>query len=192
MKLRDETVRTRLELPLGDWRTQDGLRDSAVVAIVVERDGVDHVVFNRRRDDLPHHAGEVSFPGGTREGDEDAVACALRETCEEMGLRNDDLSVLGRLPERISIAGFKVVPFAARLVTPRPYTPAVDEVAEVFEIPCGAFMQAERWGYRETRHPLARFRRVPFFDYESRRVWGLTGIILRDFVTQVMGFAPPA
>ena len=139
MRVDDATVRCVLELPLGDWRSEEGLRDSAVLVILIERDGVDHVVFNRRRDDLPHHPGEVSFPGGTREGDEDAVACAVRETYEEIGIRATDLDVLGRLPERVSIAGFRV---------------------------------------------------VPFFTHGDRTVWGLTGIILRDFVTQVMGLAP--
>ncbi len=191
MRVDDATVRGVLELPLGDWRSEEGLRDSAVLVILVERDGGDHVVFNRRRDDLPHHPGEVSFPGGTREGDEDAVACAVRETYEEMGLEATDLDVLGRLPERVSIAGFRVVPFVARLVAPRPYAPAADEVAEIFEIPCADFLRAECWGYRNTTHPLARFRRVPFFTHGDRTVWGLTGIILRDFVTQVMGFVPP-
>ena len=191
LTIADETVRRRLELPMGDWRTQDGLRDSAVLALIVERDGTDHMIFNRRRDDLPHHPGEVSFPGGVREGDEDAVACALRETCEEMGVGHDHVEVLGRLPDRISIAGFKVTPFVGRLLGEPTLTPAEDEVAEIFEVCCATFVEDHRWGYRETTHPLARFRRVPYFDSDVHRVWGLTGIILRDFVTQVMGHAPP-
>ena len=43
----------------------------------------------------------------------------------------------------------------------------------------------------ETKHELARFHKVPYFQYEHHRIWGLTGIILRDFATQVLGFAPP-
>ena len=192
MRLEDAVVRCRLELPLGDWHTQDGLMDSAVLAILVERDGSDRLVFNRRRDDLPYHAGEVCFPGGAREGGEDAVACALRETCEEMGLAPGDLEVLGRMPDRVSIVGFKVAPFVARLAPDRNYEIAEDEVAEAFEIDCGELLIADRWGCRETTHPKARFSHVPFFRNEPHTVWGLTGIILRDFVTQVMGFAPPA
>ncbi|MHC4548307.1 MAG: NUDIX hydrolase [Planctomycetota bacterium] len=191
MRIEDRIIRGRLELPRGDWNAGEGLRDSAVLAILVEREGEDHLVFNRRRDDLPYHPGQICFPGGAREGDEDAVACAVRETCEEMGLDPDDLEVLGRLPDRVSIAGFKVSPFAARLTRPRPYTLATDEVAEAFEVPCAALLEAEGWGHTETTHPLARFRRVPCFQYDQHHIWGLTGIILRDFVTQVMGFAPP-
>lgn len=191
MRVEDRVVAARLELPLGDWHTQEGLRDSAVLALLVERGGTDHLVFNRRRDDLPYHAGQICFPGGARHGDEDAVACAVRETCEEMGLEPRDLDVLGRMPDRVSIAGFRVACFAGRLRGPREYRLAADEVAEAFEIPCAAFLDGQRWGCRETAHPLARFRRVPTFRWETRTVWGLTGIILRDFVTQALGYAPP-
>jgi hypothetical protein len=108
-----------------------------------------------------------------------------------MGLRADDVEVLGRLPDRVSIAGFLVTPFIARLEGPRPYTLAADEVAEAFEVPCAALLQADDWGFTESTHELARFHRVPYFQYEHHRIWGLTGIILRDFATQVLGFAPP-
>jgi 8-oxo-dGTP pyrophosphatase MutT (NUDIX family) len=191
MRIEDQVVRGRLELPRGDWNSRADLRDSAVLAILVEQGGQDRLIFNQRRDDLPFHAGQICFPGGAREDDEDAVACAVRETCEEMGLDADDLEVLGRLPDRVSIAGFLVTPFVARLKAPRPYVLAADEVAEVFEVPCAALLQSDDWGYTETKHKLARFHKVPCFQYGHHRIWGLTGIILRDFVTQVLGFAPP-
>ena len=191
MKIGDQVVRGRLELPRGDWNSRVGLRDSAVLAILVEKEGQDRLIFNRRREDLPFHAGQICFPGGAREDSEDAVTCAVRETCEEMGLTADDLEVLGRLPDRVSIAGFLVTPFVARLKAPRPYTLAADEVAEVFEVPCAAFLQADDWSFTETEHRLARFHHVPCFQFGHHRIWGLTGIILRDFVTQVLGFAPP-
>jgi len=192
VRIPDDVVSGRLELPLGDWKTQPGLRDSAVLAILLEKDGADWMIFNRRRDDLPYHPGQICLPGGAREAGEDAVTCAVRETCEEMGLDPADLRVLGRMPDRISIAGFLVSPFVARLAEPREYRVAKDEVAEVFEVPCAMLLDDARWGYTETTHKRARFRRVPYFEYdEEHRIWGLTGIILRDFVTQVMGHAPP-
>jgi 8-oxo-dGTP pyrophosphatase MutT (NUDIX family) len=191
VRIPDDIVRSRLELPLGDWRTVEGLRDSAVLAILVERGGEDFLVFNRRRDDLPYHAGQICFPGGARDGGEDAVTCAVRETCEEMGLEASHLAVLGRMPERVSIAGFLVVPYVARLMGTPDFRAAADEVAEIFEVPVRLFLDAARWGYTEATHKRARFKHVPRFDFdETHRIWGLTGIILRDFTTQVMGFAP--
>lgn len=191
MKVPDDWVRDRLEVPHGHWNSETALRDSAVLAILVERDGLDRLVFNRRRDDLPYHPGQICFPGGAREGDEDAVACAVRETCEEMGIPSESLAMLGRLPDRVSIAGFRVAPFVARLVRDGPYVLEAAEVAEAFEVPCAAFLDGEQWGFTEARSKHARFRRVPYFQAGERQIWGLTGIMLRDFVTQVLGYAPP-
>ncbi len=190
MKLSDDDIRARLAAPSGEWRSEQSLIDSAVLAVVVERDGVDRLVFTQRRDDLPVHAGQISFPGGAREGKEDAVSCAVRETCEEVGLEPDGLDVLGRLPDRVSIAGYLVACFAARLSEPSAYEPQLTEVSEVFEVPYAAFLERERWSTRSTTHPRARFKNVPYFDYGDRTIWGLTGIILRDFVRIAGEFNP--
>ncbi|MEM8885205.1 MAG: CoA pyrophosphatase [Planctomycetota bacterium] len=192
MKIPDELVRNRLEVPLGNWNSEDHLRDSAVIALIVEQDGADALIFNRRRDDLPYHPGQICFPGGARDGDETAVDTALRETCEEMGLPRESIEVLGRMCDRVSIAGFKVACFVGRLTAGQTYRLEEAEVAEAFEVRCEDFLLPDRWGYRASNHKLARFRSVPYFNHDEERVvWGLTGIILRDFVQQVMGWAPP-
>jgi 8-oxo-dGTP pyrophosphatase MutT (NUDIX family) len=187
VRLDDAEVRGRLEPADGPWNSQPDLRDAAVALILVERGGVDHVLFTRRRDDLPWHAGQVSFPGGAREGDESPAQCAVREACEELGLDARDLSVIGRLPDRFSIARFWVASFVARLRGARSYEPQLSEVAEVFEVACAALFERERWSERPVNRPGARFRKLPYFDYEERTVWGLTAIILRDFVTAIRG-----
>jgi len=187
----DPTVRGRLDPPSGAFASEEGLRDSAVLLLLVERDGADHILFNRRRDDLPWHPGQICFPGGAREGGEDAVRCALRETCEEMGLPDAAIAMLGRLPDRVSIAGFRVAAFVARLDPSAPLAPHGGEVAEVFHIPCAALVEGARWSLRDTTHPRARFRRIPYFEWEGRVVWGLTGIILRDFTEKVAGHPVP-
>ncbi len=181
MRIPDEQVRARLAAPFGQWNSAEGLRDAAVLAVLVEREGADHLLFNVRRDDLPWHAGQICFPGGAREGAEEADACAVRETCEENGLDPEDLSVLGRLPDRDSIHGFRVAPFVARLAEPRPYAPQEDEVAEVFEVPCAALLDADSWSHTERRG-----RRIPCFQHGTRNIWGLTGLMLSDLVQRLL------
>ena len=191
MLLDDRDLHLRLDPPDLAWRTEPGLRDAAVLLPLVRRDGGDRLVFTLRRDDLPAHAGQISFPGGGREGDEDPVACALRETEEEIGLAPSRCEVLGRLPDRVSIAGFLVAPVVARVVeAPDVYSPDASEVAEVFELPVEAMLDPARWSLRETKHPAARFARVPQMLLDGRNVWGLTGIILRDFVRRAASFDP--
>ena len=193
MKIEDGLVQNRLEIPHGSWNSEEGLRDSAVLAMLVEKDGADHLIFNKRRDDLPYHPGQICFPGGARDPeDHDAMSCALRETCEEMGIPSDAIAVLGRMSDRVSIAGFKVACFVGRLQPGTAYHLEADEVDEAFEVRCEDLLLPDRWGYRDSNHRLARFKNVPYFNHdETRVVWGLTGIILRDFVQQVMGWAPP-
>ena len=191
MKLDDPLVAAALAPATGEWRTEPELKDAAVLVPVVYRGGADHLVFNRRRDDLPWHAGQICFPGGARHGDESAIACALRETEEEMGIAEDAVSLLGRLPDRISIAGFRVAVVVGRVDPGVGYRLFEPEVAEAFEVPYERMLDASRWTYKPTKHANARFTRIPYFDSGRHVVWGLTGIILRDFVRAVGGFDPP-
>ena len=191
MRLHDPSVTASLEPPSGEWRTEAGLKDAAVLVPIVERGGRDHLVFNRRRDDLPWHAGQVCFPGGARDADEDAVACALRESAEEMGVDAAGVRLLGRLPDRVSIAGFRVAVIVGRIDPGGVYRLHEAEVAEAFEVPYELTLEPARWSYKATRHANARFHQIPYFDSGRHVVWGLTGIILRDFVRVVGGFDPP-
>jgi 8-oxo-dGTP pyrophosphatase MutT (NUDIX family) len=179
------------------WRSEEGLKDAAVLVPIVRREAGDRLVFNLRRDDLPWHAGQVCFPGGARHGTESALECALREASEEMGVAASSVRVLGRLPDRVSIAGFRVVPIVGRVDPAMPFRPCAAEVAEVFEVPYALLFESARWSFRDATSLVgaqgvvrARFRRVPYFDAGPRVVWGLTGIILRDFVRAVGGFDP--
>lgn len=191
MRLPDDLLRDKLPAPGRAWHSREGLRDSAVVLLLLDRGGVDHIVFQQRQPHLPTHAGQASLPGGARHGDEDALACALRETWEEMGIPAEAVRPLGRLPERISIAGHLVAPFVARLDEPPAYAPDCSEVEEVFELPLSDLLRAELWSWRPVTHPAAQgIDRVPYFELGGRTVWGLTGIILRDFLKCVLGHAP--
>ena len=190
MQLDDGAVRRALGPLALDWRTEPSLRDAAVLVPIVRRAAADFVVFTQRRADLSAHAGQVSFPGGGREAAEDPVTCALRETEEEIGLPVQGLTVLGRLPDRISIAGFRVAAFAARVVERPVYRPLESEVAEIFELPLAGMLTPDRWSHRPSKSDRARFPRVPYLELDGRTVWGLTGIILRDFVRLTTPFDP--
>jgi len=77
-----------------------GLRPAAVLLPLYMREGEETLLFTRRTEELRHHRGEISFPGGGRQTDDfDLLATALRETEEEMGIRAADVTVLGRLDD---------------------------------------------------------------------------------------------
>ena len=104
---------------------QTPMREAAVLVGLVSRDTGWQLLLTRRTDALRHHAGQVSFPGGRIEpGDADAIAAALRESHEEIGLEAAQASPVGFLDPLCTITGFRVLPLVA--VVDAEYVPHPD------------------------------------------------------------------
>ena len=110
---------------------------AAVLVPLLEVEGALHVLFTRRAASLPHHQGQVAFPGGSRDaGDADAEATALREAHEEIGLRPADVRVLGRLDDIETVASrFLITPVVGVVPHPYPWRPCAREVDTIFTVP---------------------------------------------------------
>ncbi|XP_033917466.1 mitochondrial coenzyme A diphosphatase NUDT8 isoform X2 [Melopsittacus undulatus] len=125
------------------------------------------------------HSGDVSFPGGRRDpADADAVATALRETREELGLELTEQNVWGQLrtlPDR----GLMVAPVVANLGPLENLTlaPNPDEVAEVFTLPLAHLLREDNQGYTHFRTAGRYSYTLPVFLNGPHRVWGLTAVI---------------
>jgi 8-oxo-dGTP pyrophosphatase MutT (NUDIX family) len=164
---------------------QSGLRPAAVLLPLYVREEKPYVFFTRRTDHLPHHRGEISFPGGRyHAGDVDLEETALRETEEEMGICAADVVILGRLDDFISIHGYHVVPFVGTFPYPYPFQINHHEIAEVIEVPLSrlrdpAIFRTEDWRHRGRDLPVC------FFDLGVHQVWGLTASILRQFLKRI-------
>jgi len=158
-------------------------REAAVLVGVVPRPGALQVLLTRRTDDLRHHAGQVSFPGGRIEpADVDPAAAAIRETGEEVGIPSGQLAPLGYLDPLATITGFRVLPVVAQ-VDPA-YRPLPDprEVAEVFEVPLADLLEPANLVQR-TIEVRGRPRMVLEFVNPmspERRIWGVTASILHN------------
>jgi len=152
-----------------------------------------HLVLTRRREDLPSHAGQISFPGGRREQSETLVETALRETCEEVGICPEKLTVLGRLtPLYIYPSDYEVHPYVAWYVNgERPtFSPSPDEVAQIIEVPVRLLLDPdlrteEMWTIRG--YELL----VPFFAIEEHKVWGATAMMLSEFLERLRAHKGP-
>ncbi len=154
------------------------LTPAAVLVPLVERAGGLTVLLTRRTDHLHDHAGQISFPGGRCDpGDCDALATALREAEEEVGLPRDRVRPIGRLDTYITRTGFEVVPVVG-LVDPPPFlTPDPFEVAELFEVPL-EFVVDPANHRRHSRVYAGRSREFYVLPWQHYYIWGATAGML--------------
>jgi 8-oxo-dGTP pyrophosphatase MutT (NUDIX family) len=157
----------------------EGLRAAGVLVPLRNRGNNVTVVLARRSEHVPHHKGQVCFPGGSRDpGDPDLLATALREAEEELGIRREDVFLLGTMEPVVTVTGFAIQPFVARIPDGAAFALDPFEMAEVFEAPLRIFAEFGRY-----RHAEAVVRgeesRVYFFDYGPHTIWGATARILR-------------
>lgn len=158
-----------------------GHREAAVLVGLVPRPSGVHVLLTRRTDGLRHHAGQVSFPGGRVEpGDRDAVAAAVRETGEELGIDASLIVPLGFLDPLVTITGFRVLPVVARLCPSYVALPDPGEVAEAFEVPLDFLLDPANLEARMFEWN-GRTRRVWEYRYPAQRIWGATASMLLNF-----------
>ncbi|MGI9263665.1 MAG: NUDIX hydrolase, partial [Gammaproteobacteria bacterium] len=139
------------------------------------------VVLTRRAEHLKHHAGQISFPGGRLEqADDGPAAAALRETQEEIGIREDRIEILGYLDNYLTITGYSVTPVVG-IVRPG-FVLDVDqtEVAEAFEVPLTYLLDETNAVCREKRFLGIR---VPYYEipYQRHNIWGATAGMLVSF-----------
>jgi 8-oxo-dGTP pyrophosphatase MutT (NUDIX family) len=186
-------------------------RPAAVLVPILDRPGGPTLLFTLRTEDVPHHKGEISFPGGGRAPGEEAEAAALREALEEVGLEPARTEVLGALDDLPSVWRYVVTPIVGAIADPpAAFQAQAGEVVEPFEIPLEALLvpaiRRAEWfepgrlppdvaralldlrAAREDVDPDTGRYRVWFFDAAPNRiVWGLTGRILADLLDRAFG-----
>jgi 8-oxo-dGTP pyrophosphatase MutT (NUDIX family) len=153
--------------------TDKNLRASAVLIPLFYNQGQYYVVLTKRSEEVDFHKGQVCFPGGTRElSDSSLLQTALREVEEEIGLRAEDVEILGELDDSVTLtSNYVISPFVALIPHPYPFKIDGREIREIFSIPL-SFLLDE-----------ANFKQESYeYDYEGHIIWGATARILRQFV----------
>jgi 8-oxo-dGTP pyrophosphatase MutT (NUDIX family) len=166
-------------------------RAAAVLVPVYLKNGEPMMLLTKRASHVRYHGGHVAFPGGVvDEGDPGAMAAALREAWEEIGLAPQDVTVLGPLDDSMTYAPpFVIHPFVGAI--PFPYTFEINarEVEKIIEVPLGFFLSktdAVDWKNGSLREEYY----FPEFHYRGELIWGATAAIAANFiavVSQVLG-----
>ena len=155
---------------------------AAVLIPIVARGTELSLLLTQRTAHLHDHPGQVSFPGGrTEERDASAVDTALRETEEEIGLHRQHISVIGELPEYVTVTGYRVTPIVSIVQPPFGLVPDPFEVAEVFEVPLPFLMNGMNHQRLHANFPHGLGRRSFYaIPYEQYFIWGATAGMLRN------------
>jgi len=180
--LTKEEVRSRLreECPPDDDRVPlraDAAPAAVLIALVSSPEGP-QVILTRRNERLSNHPGEISFPGGRVEPeDEGPVGAALREASEEIGLPTDRVEVLGCLPPYRTVSNFRVRPVVGWVEPPLEFVLDEREVAEVVLVPLSYVLDSAN----HQRDALVRNGKARSFyvlPYPGHRIWGATAGML--------------
>lgn len=182
----------------------------SVMMPLVEMDDETYVLFELRAKHMKTQPGEVCFPGGKVEENETALECAIRETCEELGLKESDFEVTHQIDSNTNASGMIIHCFLGKVKKEAldRIVLSKDEVDEVFMVPLSYFVETDpfmwvetvgvrnldtfpywmvgfdenyKWGDREIE--------VPIYNYGKYCIWGITGRFVRKFSNMLREYA---
>jgi len=174
-------VRRRSAPPPGD------VRRAGVMALFYPKGGTWHIALIERQSHNPtdRHRGQISFPGGRYEPDDDTLReTARRETEEEIGVDGSAIQILGGLSELyIPVSNFLVSPYVGYVPhTPR-FRPQESEVKAILEIPFGLFLEPGNICTTDMRiSEHITLKQVPYFHIHGKVVWGATAMMLNELL----------
>jgi 8-oxo-dGTP pyrophosphatase MutT (NUDIX family) len=164
-------------------------RDAAVLVPLVDRPEGVQVLLTRRTEQLKHHAGQISFPGGAVDADDaDLWAAARREAMEEIGLRAEFIEPLAQLPVYSTVTAYRVTPCIALVRPGFALTLQDAEVAEAFEVPLAFLMNPAHHRRHRVRLPGVdrEFLSMPWMQHGREYfIWGATASMLRNLYHQL-------
>ena len=160
---------------------REGQRKAAVLMPLVKRESW-NIILTQRPETMPSHAGQIAFPGGKAEPDETIARTALRETEEEIGVGEEHIELLGRLPSFDAVSSYRITPFVGIVSSTAKVMPDPREVESVFEVPLGFLMNPENHVRREVffdgkDHTMFD---MPYDDVDGRhrKIWGMTAMTI--------------
>jgi len=159
------------------------LHPAAVLIPIYKKDGEYHVLLTKRTEELEYHKGQICFPGGSHhDGDGSLKDTALREAHEEVGIRPEDVEILGELDSMGTVTShFLVTPFVGIIPYPYKFTVSHHEIDELIEVPLAALADDRNY-WEEERSAEGVTGKASFFRYNDKVIWGATARILKQFV----------
>lgn len=151
--------------------------DAAVLIPVVDRPEPT-IILTTRTETMRSHAGQVAFPGGRIDPEDDGpIGAALREAEEEIDLPRDKVEIIGLTDSYRTITGFQVTPVLGVVPPGLLLSPHDAEVADIFEVPLEFLIEPGNH-VEQSIEFQGRNRTYVEMHYEGRRIWGATAAMI--------------
>lgn len=195
-------IKSRNPKPLGIKR-----RYSVLLPLIYVEEEL-HILYEVRSQKLSTQPGEISFPGGAVEEGENFIEAAIRETSEELKIREEDISVIGELDYTVSLYNFELHVYCGMLkgIEKENIYPSKDEVDHVFTVPLKFLLEnsptchnielqtvtndefpyhlvqnGRNYNWRKGSYP------VYFYEYNEYIIWGMTARFTNNFIDILKG-----
>ncbi|MBI4522824.1 MAG: CoA pyrophosphatase [Deltaproteobacteria bacterium] len=166
------------------------LKPAAVLVPIQKFVEGDSLVLTQRTDILSSHKGQVAFPGGRIDPhDSGALAAALRESHEEIGIEPRDVQILGQLDQVTAGFNYLVTPFVGIIPSPYEFRLNPMETAAVFNVPISVLLEPGCLSCESRLSPAHRQGEpIYHFRYNGWDIWGATARIIKQLLELVYGF----
>lgn len=185
----EQRLKSFISNTLSDYQPQTHLfsrKTSVPAAVLIPlffKEGQAHLLFTKRSETVAHHKGQISFPGGRFDHTDSSLEfTALRETEEEVGIRQSQVEILGQTDRFLTNTYFLVSPFVGYFSYPYPYVISEAEIDRIIEVPLLHLLQPEIF---ETK-PVVKENQswnVHYYHYHRDVIWGVTGFLLSNFLS---------
>ena len=185
LKLIEERIRKRKFATIPNT----GLyKEASVLIPIFEKEKELFILFTKRSTNVEHHKGQISFPGGgVDRSDLSLEHTALRETYEEIGIKEEDVRLLGRVDDVITYAsGYIVHPFVG--VIPYPYEFKINkiEVEKILSVPISFLFKDGSARFRSIYYDGKLYNSI-VYEYNGNIIWGATARIVKNFIDIISG-----
>ncbi|MBU5311420.1 CoA pyrophosphatase [Tissierella carlieri] len=197
-----EIIRNRTPRPI------DIKRNYSVLIPIVENNNRLEIIYELRSKNLNNQPGEISFPGGEVEDNETFKEAAIRETIEELNIKEENINIIGELDYLVSYANITIHCFLGTIsglivdnIVPNPH-----EVDHIFTVPLDFFLENEPdiyyldlktvlndefpynlipkgrdYNWRSGKHS------VMFYHYKDYIIWGFTARMTKNLIDIIKG-----
>ena len=159
-------------------------RHAGVLIPILAENGVHKVLFTKRTDIVEHHKGQISFPGGAADAEDNSIKeTVIRETYEEIGLPEEDVEILGRVDDTLTLeSSFVVHPFVGLIHNRNNFVISKKEVKRIIKVPWNSLISSTMEERTCSVERGGVIYQTPAFEYDGDVIWGATAKMMQNFL----------